>query len=383
MKFKRIIEEIENESNPKSKGFSDESPKLSIKEKSTLLEKVKRYNEYGKKIKVEDSLVEVADSLSEIAKLAEIYACDKQSNEWFSNEVVKEDFKRARNVSESFKKIARECYGKLQKLNALYDDFGHILERYYEIADIPEVNPDTANMKSQRGLPNADPTAVVEVKPNTSNVKSQRGLPSMKATPVEENTSVEGSNEIYVYGPGSATSWSAGWSYLGKADSIKAALEKWPNATFMKTNPGEYNDKTVWTRKSGEITEVNPNDADIKSQRTLPTHGPATPQIKEVAPEGWEKTVKAMKKHPNIDNPWALAYWMKNKGYKAKKEGCLNEVNPNTSNLKSQRELPQGKTGSCGCLPKPENPSVKTNPAGTGTARRAGADRPSRKPQYL
>lgn len=33
------------------------------------------------------------------------------------------------------------------------------------------------------------------------------------------------------------------------------------------------------------------------------------------APPGWESTVKDMKKHKEIDNPFALAWWMKNKGY--------------------------------------------------------------------
>ena len=33
-----------------------------------------------------------------------------------------------------------------------------------------------------------------------------------------------------------------------------------------------------------------------------------------VAPPGWESTVKKMKKHKDIDNPWALAWSMKNKG---------------------------------------------------------------------
>ncbi len=37
--------------------------------------------------------------------------------------------------------------------------------------------------------------------------------------------------------------------------------------------------------------------------------------IEEKAPEGWEATVKRMKKHKEIDNPWALAHWMKSKGY--------------------------------------------------------------------
>lgn len=40
----------------------------------------------------------------------------------------------------------------------------------------------------------------------------------------------------------------------------------------------------------------------------------------ESAPKGWEGTVKAMKKHKEIDNPYALANYMKNKGYKSHKE---------------------------------------------------------------
>ena len=39
-------------------------------------------------------------------------------------------------------------------------------------------------------------------------------------------------------------------------------------------------------------------------------------ELPEVAPPGWEGSVKAMKKHKDIDNPWALAWHMKNKGDK-------------------------------------------------------------------
>jgi len=39
--------------------------------------------------------------------------------------------------------------------------------------------------------------------------------------------------------------------------------------------------------------------------------------ILEVSPPGFEGTVKAMKKHKEIDNPWALAWHMKSKGYRS------------------------------------------------------------------
>jgi hypothetical protein len=42
--------------------------------------------------------------------------------------------------------------------------------------------------------------------------------------------------------------------------------------------------------------------------------------VDEKAPPGFEGTVKAMKKHKNIDNPFALAWSMKNKGYKSHKK---------------------------------------------------------------
>lgn len=38
--------------------------------------------------------------------------------------------------------------------------------------------------------------------------------------------------------------------------------------------------------------------------------------LKEKSPPGWSGTTKAMKKHKDIDNPWALAHWMKKRGAK-------------------------------------------------------------------
>ena len=38
--------------------------------------------------------------------------------------------------------------------------------------------------------------------------------------------------------------------------------------------------------------------------------------IDEVSPPKWKGTVKAMMKHKDIDNPWALAWWMKKQGHK-------------------------------------------------------------------
>jgi hypothetical protein len=186
MQLKKIVENMDKMPSTLS-GFN-QTPKLTAEQKNKLMDMVSRYNELGNKLRLEQSLIETAQALSEISELAETYACNEAAD-WFATEVVKRDFKRARNISGDFQKIAKECHGRVQQLNALYEDMGHILERYYEISDpMQEVSPNPANLKSQMGLPNANPQVVTpgqgqqaimqEVKPNTNNLQSQRQLPS-------------------------------------------------------------------------------------------------------------------------------------------------------------------------------------------------------------
>jgi hypothetical protein len=79
------------------------------------------------------------------------------------------------------------------------------------------------------------------------------------------------------------------------------------------TNPGHF---TNWFPYVGEFLEKlfgQDEEPDFELDTT------------ESAPKGWEGTVKAMKKHKDIDNPWALAHYMKNKGYKSHKKEQVEE----------------------------------------------------------
>lgn len=52
------------------------------------------------------------------------------------------------------------------------------------------------------------------------------------------------------------------------------------------------------------------------------------PRLDGVSPPGWEKTVERLKEHGEVDNPFALAWWMYHRGHeatteaKALKEAC-------------------------------------------------------------
>lgn len=388
MKLKKIVENMDKMPST-LRGFND-TPKLTAEQKSKLMDMVAHYNELGQKLKMEQSLIETATALSEISELAETYACN-EAQDWFATEVVKKDFKRARNISGDFQKIAKECHGRIQQLNALYEDMGHILGRYYEIADpMNEVMPNPSDIKSQRGLPNVQPQAVEptkgvgimqEVKPNTSNLQSQRTLPSngsIKEVAVDDkNKNIKSQRNLPAGGPAPAQVKEVAVDDMNKnikgqrdlpaggpsTPQIKETSLTTVRQTCKVPGCGRPVQRTLSAElcpihaspKSVNVREVavDSKNSNIKSQRDLPSGGPTpytppkdpkdTGSIKETAPAGWEKTVKSMKKHKEIDNPWALSNWMKNKGYKShKEEGAVNEVKPNDSNIKSQRDLPAG-----------------------------------------
>lgn len=55
-------------------------------------------------------------------------------------------------------------------------------------------------------------------------------------------------SKFYFYGEAKANSRSAGWSFIGIADSLAEGLEKWGNKTiFVLVNPGEVNQECVYS----------------------------------------------------------------------------------------------------------------------------------------
>ena len=75
--------------------------------------------------------------------------------------------------------------------------------------------------------------------------------------------------------------------------------------------------------------------------------------VSEVAPPGFEGTVKAMKKYKGIDNPWALAWSMKNKGYKSHKKSDGTPKNENYQDPMAASSMP------CDCANSPDDVEPK------------------------
>jgi hypothetical protein len=105
-------------------------------------------------------------------------------------------------------------------------------------------------------------------------------------------------------------------------NSLDAIIQ---HANDLKTKLGqEEKDIPAWiqdhiTNAANFISQAANNYHEHNTPDQPQPDQPQQEPMNEKAPEGWEGTVKAMKKHKEIDNPWAMAYYMKKKGYKSHK----------------------------------------------------------------
>lgn len=106
--------------------------------------------------------------------------------------------------------------------------------------------------------------------------------------------------------------------FTGKDQEISTKLEKAKAKALIKTILKQQ-------KQSGMDIYTNIRLVPVEESKNLRFPGKIGEhaeflKVNEVAPKGWEGTVKAMKDEKGIDNPWAMAWWMKNKGYKSHKE---------------------------------------------------------------
>lgn len=136
--LKQIVENLGKIPKDGGARFGDEVKKLTPQQKKELMTKVSKFNEYGHVLRCETALMEMAKTLTEIGQMAELYAMT-ESGDYFQAEVVKRDFNDVKKITKDFSKMAKECYGGLQQLNALYEDMGRKMERYFEIQSLEEI----------------------------------------------------------------------------------------------------------------------------------------------------------------------------------------------------------------------------------------------------
>ena len=117
-----------------SRLMEGESKRLSTAEIKEVLESVKRFNEYGSKIYRTDEINDMVESIKNICEKAGQLAI-QETADWFDVVSVRNDVKGIGGAVDSFAKTAKEISTLQQRLESVYEDIGHKLGKYYEIAE--------------------------------------------------------------------------------------------------------------------------------------------------------------------------------------------------------------------------------------------------------
>ena len=109
--------------------LENERPKV---DKFKVNEAIKNYARVGKQLRVNGNIMEAAKQLAEMADNAQNHVLS-ETDDWFDGVSVKRNMKELNNLTGQFKKTATEANAVNQRLSALYEDMGNILNRYYDI----------------------------------------------------------------------------------------------------------------------------------------------------------------------------------------------------------------------------------------------------------
>ena len=130
IKLKKLIEDFASEY---------DKPKVN---KFQVTEAIRNFARVGKQLRVNNGIMEAAKQLAEMADNAQNHVLSETSD-WFDGVSVKRNMKELKGLTGQFKKTAVEANAVNQRLSALYEDMGNILNRYYEIdEDIDETKLD-------------------------------------------------------------------------------------------------------------------------------------------------------------------------------------------------------------------------------------------------
>jgi len=101
-------------------------------DKYKVVEGVKNYGIVGKTLYNNSNIMEVAKQLAEIAESAHHHILG-ENDDWFDKVSVNKNMKALKGNVMEFTKTAKEAQAINQRLTGLYEDIGHVLNRYYEI----------------------------------------------------------------------------------------------------------------------------------------------------------------------------------------------------------------------------------------------------------
>ncbi len=116
---------------------ADELQQLPTELKRHFLEIISTYGQHREGMARKSDIRQVAETLGGIADAAQEYTL-REGGDWFDRVTIKRNMNELKKLQAAFEKESLEAKAQEQRLESLYEDMGHVLGRYFEIADVSE-----------------------------------------------------------------------------------------------------------------------------------------------------------------------------------------------------------------------------------------------------
>ena len=120
-----------------AKGIVAKEGEKKVMTKEALVQTVNEFGTYGPSIYKKHNLAEVAKTFVEIAESAQKHVVE-ETQDWFDGVTVKRNMNELKKQATQFNKIATEAQALQDRMAALYEDMGGILNRYFDIRELNE-----------------------------------------------------------------------------------------------------------------------------------------------------------------------------------------------------------------------------------------------------
>lgn len=126
-----VVSDVINENIDQDKEQQEEV-KLTPEQKQQYIESISKFNEYGKSIYRSDEVSETFNRIKELVEFASKNIVD-ESGDWFDKVTLTRHSKKMQESLKIFEKTATEMTQLQQRLEAVYEEIGQTLGRYYKI----------------------------------------------------------------------------------------------------------------------------------------------------------------------------------------------------------------------------------------------------------
>jgi hypothetical protein len=118
-----------------NENLEKEKRSFSPEVKKHFLEIISTYNSFREAIQRKSDIQEISETLGGVVEAAREMTL-AEAEDWFDAVTVKRNMSELQKLESNFDKVSKEAKALDERLHALYEDMGHILNRYYEISDI-------------------------------------------------------------------------------------------------------------------------------------------------------------------------------------------------------------------------------------------------------